>query len=449
MRMVHATSIAALYLYINLCASGSDKPATASRIPEIAGPAVSSALGGDIVDDLGADYPVIVDSVHQLAELTASDGATNDQFGFSAAASGNTVVVGALYATVPPNYRQGAAYVFVKSTNGWTTMTQTAKLTASDGMANDNFGSSVSISNNVIVVGSPNAMVGSNAGQGAVYLFVEPPTGWTDATETAKLTTSDGLPGDLLGYSVSISGNTVAAGAPQAIEAGVGKCYVFVKPVGGWANMTETAELVASNGLVGDNLGFSIATSGNTIVSGAGFAPYPGPGAAYVFTEPQAGWQDMTQTAELTASDGSLGDWFGYSVAISGKTIAAGAINKAPRGAAYVFVQPASGWGNTTQNARLVSSAGSGTMFGTSASILGNTVLVGAPWATQQEGAAYGFVEPPTGWTNMYQNATLTAGDGGTGDSFGTSAAITGSIGVVGAVQSYNHGHGAAFVFGK
>ena len=91
---------------------------------------------------------------------------------------------------------QGAAYVFTEPGSGWANMTQTAKLTASDGAADDRFGDSVSISGNTVVVGAPNATVGGNSGQGAAYVFTEPGSGWANMTQTAKLTASDGAADD-------------------------------------------------------------------------------------------------------------------------------------------------------------------------------------------------------------------------------------------------------------
>jgi hypothetical protein len=128
-------------------------------------------------------------TVMQLAELTPSDGSANDWFGNAIAISGNTVAVGQF----DPNTEQyGAVYVYVKPSAGWTNMTQTAKLTSSDN--GEGFGTSVAISGNTIVVGAANT---SNfdapaATPGAVYVFVKPAGGWTDMTETAKLTASDG-----------------------------------------------------------------------------------------------------------------------------------------------------------------------------------------------------------------------------------------------------------------
>ena len=91
-------------------------------------------------------------------------------------------------------------------------MTQTAKLTASDGAAGDDFGSSVSISGNTVVVGA-RCHGRRNSHQGAAYVFTEPGSGWANMTQTAKLTASDGAADDDFGYSVSISGNTVVVGA--------------------------------------------------------------------------------------------------------------------------------------------------------------------------------------------------------------------------------------------
>lgn len=74
------------------------------------------------VEDARAHYPVVIDPITQLAELTASDGVAGDGFGI-VAISGSTVVAGALFAG--PKIEQGAAYVFVKPPSGWANMTQT------------------------------------------------------------------------------------------------------------------------------------------------------------------------------------------------------------------------------------------------------------------------------------------------------------------------------------
>ena len=204
---------------------------------------------------------ITIDPFVQAAVLTASDGQAQDEFGTSVSISGDTVVVGAPDATVGNNAEQGAAYVFTESGSGWT---QTAKLTASDGAAKDYFGDSVSISGNTVVVGAEGATVSGNIDQGAAYVFTEPASGWADMTQTAELTASDGQAYDGFGTSVSISGNTVVVGAP-----GGGAAYVFTESESGWANMTQTAILTASDGAEFYSFASSVSISGNTVVVGA------------------------------------------------------------------------------------------------------------------------------------------------------------------------------------
>src|SRR5439155_11469796 len=99
-------------------------------------------------------------------------------------------------------------YVFVKPGTGWATTTETAKLTASDGIANDKFGNAVAVSGDTIVVGAN----GKNNSAGAAYVFVKPGTGWANATQTAKLTASGGAASDEFAYSAAVSGYTVVVG---------------------------------------------------------------------------------------------------------------------------------------------------------------------------------------------------------------------------------------------
>ena len=322
------------------------------------------------VDDAGAQGPITIDPFVQEAKLTASDGASGDAFGTSVSISGNTVVVGAPDA----NNGQGAAYVFTEPSSGWADMTQVAKLIASDGAADDDFGVSVSISGNTIVVGADGATVGGNSQQGAAYVFAEPASGWANMTQTAKLTAPNGLAEEELGVSVSISGNTLVVGADNPFDLNArGAAYVFTKSASGWASRPGTAELTASDGTASDYFGSSVSISGSTIAVGAWQATVGTSvrqGAAYVFAEPASGWTDMTQSAKLTASDGALYDYFGVSVSISNNTIVVGAFNAivggtSPQGAAYVFVEPASGWANMTQTAKLAASDGQlGDYFG-------------------------------------------------------------------------------------
>jgi len=356
----------------------------------------------------------------QAAKLSASDGAMDDSLGVSVgvSADGSTVVAGAA-ATVSGHFEQGAVYVFVKPTGGWSSGTQAAKLTASDGAGGDLLGVSVGVSaDGSAVVAGAAATVGGHIGQGAVYVFVKPAGGWSSGTQAAKLSASDGAGGDLLGVSVGVSadGSTVVAGAPQPTVGSKGAVYVFVKPAGGWSSGTQAAKLTASDGAGGDSLGRSVGVSadGSTVVAGAPYATVRGKagvhdadsnqGAVYVFVKPAGGWSSGTQAAKLTASDGAGGDLLGWSVGMStdGSTVVAGAPTISfliGQGAVYVFVKPAGGWSSGTQAAKLTASdgtagdqAGLGWSVGISSD--GSTVVAGAPQGALRSsppGAAYVF----------------------------------------------------------
>jgi hypothetical protein len=399
------------------------------------------------VDDSTARYPVVVDPWIQRANLTASDGQSGDALGSSIAVSADTVVVGA--PTSGPS--QGAVYVFVKPASGWKNMTQVAKLTASDATFDDELGFVVDIQGDTIVAGAP--VVGFNNKPGAVYVFVKPAGGWKDMTQTAELLPSDAQSIDQLGWSVSISGNTVVSGA-----IGDGKVYIFVKPVRGWKNMTQTAELTTSDG---DILGDWVAIDRDTIAAGSSYSVANPNGAAYVYVKPTKSWKNTKkQNAKLVASDGQPLDELGFSVSVEGDIIVAGApeamigSNK-EQGAGYVFVKPVGGWkGLLTQTAKLTSSDGEARdQLGWAASISGNTLALGANHAHSKgasTGAAYVYVKPAAGWKNSTQQSKVFARDGRRVGSFGESVSMSGGTLVVGAPRTTvgsNSGQGAAYVF--
>ncbi|MDH3328579.1 MAG: FG-GAP repeat protein, partial [Desulfobulbaceae bacterium] len=396
------------------------------------------------VDDKGARYPVTIDPWIQTAKLTADDGVTNDQFGNSIAISGDTIVVGAQ----SDNGNIGSAYVFVKPTTGWADMTQTAKLTADDGAADDQFGYSVAISGDTVVVSAR----GDDSYTGSAYVFVKPVTGWADMTQTAKLTASDGELSDNFGYFVAISGDTIVVGA-QGDDGNAGSAYVFVKPDTGWDDMTQTAKLTAGDRVAGDRFGYSVAISNDTIVVGSIYNGLGG--SAYVFVKPPgSGWADMPQTAKLSPDDGAATDYFSDSVAISNDTIIVGADgdddNGTDSGSAYVFVKPVKGWADMTQTAKLTAGDGAeGDEFGLSVAISGNTIVATAfddDDNGSNSGSAYVFTRPVTGWVDMTQTSKFTADDGAEGDEFGLSVAISGNTIVVGAWKDDGN-IGSAYVF--
>ena len=392
--------------------NGAGSSQTLADLPVTAQSAILAAIGRDQVDYQATDgmdgmrlanpangfmaqvpsgtLHVSAGSDLQEAKLTAFEGAANSYFGSSVAVSSDTVVVGAPNATVGRNSQQGAAYVFVKPSAGWSgNLIEIAELTASDGAAGDQFGSSIAISGNTVVVGADDTPGGGNQNQGSAYVFVEPSFGWTNMTQTAKLTTSSSVAYVQFGIGVAISGDTVVVAAWGNGNGYPAEAFVYVEPLLGWLeNVTQTATLTAPGA------GSTVAISGGTVVLGADNTQIPGRGAvgaAYVFVEPVLGWSGtVTDAATLTAFDGAAGDQFGDSVAISGNTVVvgaddAGAVGGIPgQGAAYVFVEPKAGWaGDLFDAAKLTASDGTfGDGFGFSVAFDGDTMVIGADRAT-------------------------------------------------------------------
>ena len=353
--------------------------------------------------------------VAELAKLTASDGAADDLFGRSVAVDGDTMVVGAHQDDGPTN--SGSAYVYVKPAGGdWSEASQVAKLTASDGAMSDFFGAAVSVGGDTIVVGA-SADDDNGIQSGSASVFVKPAAGWSSTTETAKLTASGGAAGDLFGTRVSVDGDTIVVGADLDDGNGEdsGSAYIFVRPIAGWVSATETAKLTASDRAVNDRFGDSVAVDGNTIVVGAYQDDGPtNSGSAYVFVKPSTGWETANETAKLRASDSSSHDAFGSSVSVDGDTIVVGAyLDDGPTnsGSAYVFVRPADGWETATEAAKLRASDGAANdEFGFSVSVDGGTIIVGAysdnDGSVSNSGSAYVFVT--SGWAQIVGSGTST-----------------------------------------
>ena len=145
--------------------------------------------------------------------------------------------------------------------------------------------------------------------------------------QVVKLTASDAAAGDNFGQSVAIAGNTIVVGATQESNQGTGSAYVLRTNDGG-ATYAQVAKLTASDAAAGDNFGISVAIDGNTIVIGAHYDDDAGfdSGSVYVFHTSDGG-VTYAQVAKLTASDAAEDDFFGGSVAIDGQKVVVGAYN--------------------------------------------------------------------------------------------------------------------------
>jgi uncharacterized repeat protein (TIGR01451 family) len=378
-------------------------------------------------------------------KLVASDGASGDGFGISVSVSGDTVAVGACFDETAAGAYSGSAYVFVLSGAVWS---EQQKLLASDGAPSDMFGCSVSLSGDTALVGA----YGDDTAKGSAYVFVRSGTTWN---EQQKLLASDGEEGgDAFGHSVSVSGDTTLVGARFDITPGgfaAGSAYAFARSGTIWS---EEQKLLPWNLPADDLLGYSVSASGDTVVVGSPFDDTLGgsdAGSAYVFVRSGSGW---SEEQKLLADDGAPGDRFGSAVSVSGDTLVIGAYNDdtaagSDAGSAYVFVRSGTLW---SEQQKLVASDGTaGDLFGRSVSVSGDTTVIGAPTddtaAGVDAGSAYVFLRSGSVWSEQRK---LVASDGAADDGFGVSVSISGDSAVAGSYLDDTAGGldaGSAYVF--
>ena len=328
-------------------------------------------IGADRDDDVAVDAGAVYvynyngSTWSETTKLTASDGGNSDFFGgaTSLSSDGTTLVIGSTSGS--------EAYVFNYDGSSWN---QTTKLTAADGTGNS-FGRTVTISSDgtTIAIGAHNDDdIASNSG--AVYVFDYNGSTWSQA---AKLTASDGEADDLLGDSISLNldGTTLAVGAhlDDDIASNSGAVYVFDYDGSAWS---ETTKLTASDGEASDFFGsaVSISNDGETLAVGA-YGDIGG--SVYVYNYSINSW---SQTAKITATDGASSDSFGTSVNLNSDatTIAIGASNDDSKGSAYVFNYSGGVW-SQTQKVTAGDGAASDSFGSTLAfSLDGKTLAVGA-----------------------------------------------------------------------
>lgn len=293
---------------------------------------------GEMGQYAGAAYVYRYDSAIESwneTKLTASDGEAGDLYGYAVSVSGDLAVVGVLFDKVD-GASLGSTYVY-RYNSVTQTWNEEAILRASDGYGGDYFGQSVSVKDDLILVGAPYASNAYGSGKGAAYVFR-----WDATTETwdtgTKLTASDGQAGDDFGRSVSISEDMAVVGAYGNDEKGeyAGAAYIYRFDGLDWDDETK---LTASNGEAHDYFGKSVSVSGNLVFFGADHDDDEGvdAGAAYVSYWDGSAW---TET-KLTANDGEEGDLFGDSVFVSDNTAIIGEMYDDEKGvyagAAYVY----------------------------------------------------------------------------------------------------------------
>jgi len=343
-------------------------------------------------------------------KLLPQDGRKMDEFGSSVAISGDTVVVGARCDDNRDNgSNSGSAYIFNASDG-----TQLGKLLPNDGSADDKFGISVAVSGDTVVVGATDWDESSTAmpGSGSAYVF--------SASNTEPLTLSpvNGTDDDYFGISVAVSGDTVVVGA-CGDDGGSGSAYIFNASDG-----TQLDKLLPNDGSEKDQFGFSVAISGDTVVVGAYCDDNDDDdnssdsGSAYIFSV-----SNSHEPYKLKPKDVSTNDRFGISVAVDADTVVVGS----EAGSAYIFSA------NGTQLHKLSPNDDSaGDKFGISVAVSGDTVVIG-PSGGDESGSAYTFSASTGAPLDK-----LRPQDGRKNDLFGSSVAISNDTVVVGAYGAYN-----------
>ena len=358
-------------------------------------------------------YPPCMD---ENQKIIASDGATNDRFGYSVAIDGPWLVVGARGEADNGN-NAGAGYFYHWNGFDWGEY----KVTPDDGSAGQYFGQSVSISGGYAIIGTQ---------AGAAYIFQWNGSAWA---QQQKLTPSDG--NSTFGWSVGISGDRAIIGC-----SGGDKAYIFHRDGTSWI---EQPILIASDDSpVLERFGYAVGIDGDWAIVGADKDNNDNgslAGAAYIFQWDGSSWVEYDKLIAGAPFSGATGDEFGFSVAISNGKAVVGAWNNDQTGSAYIYHWNANSlqW---EQQDRIQPALGqAGDKFGWSVSISGDKALVGARQVNvdgvPSAGAAYVFEWDGQDWTQLEQ---LTAFDPGAINNFGHTVAISGNRPAVGAYQNSN-----------
>ncbi len=426
----------------------------------------------------------------QEGKLTSADSDADDEFGYSIAINGDTVIVGARLDD-DPGANSGSAYVFTRDAGSWSLE---KKITGDDTAGSDTFGQAVATDGDRAIVGA----IGDNVGfpiSGSAYIFdlaakdcnsngipdeCEADCNGNGVADDCELAAGSGFDCDLNG---SLDSCDIASGTstdcnandipdvcdiltvssfdcdgndvPDECEIAGGSssdCNLNSNPDGcDVAPAFDLDKLLDSDGETGDAYGLVTAIDGDTVVVGAGYdndGAINGTGSAHVYVRTGSGW---TLQAKLTASDAAANDHFGVSVAIDGDTLVVGAHFDGDTifnsGSAYVFVRVGDTW---SEQAKLnASDPAFQSYFGFTVSLDGDTALVGARGSnmgSNPNGAAYVYVRSGTVWTEQQK---LFAADGGSEDNFGYSVSLSGDTAIVGAFGDDDFGAntGSAYVF--
>ena len=414
----------------------------------------------------------------EVIKTIASDRTNADQFGYAVSISGNYAVVGAWTEDHDASGANsignaGSAYIFERDGSGnWN---EAQKIVASDRASSDYFGAAISISGNHIIIGVPSEDEDASGGStmsnaGSAYIFER--DGGGNWIEVQKIVASDRAGNDRYGNSVSISGSYAIVGAYAEDEDASGgntmnapgSAYIYARDstTGTW---NQIQKIVASDRADTDYFGYSVSISGDYAVVGAhledhtasGTDSMESSGSVYIFERNGGG--NWIQEQKIVASDRDAYDRFGYSLAISGDYVIAGAYQEdedeagantlSEAGSAYIFERDGNGDWNQAQKVT-ASDRASDDEFGYSVSISGSYAIVGAYLEDEDSlgantinaaGSAYIYERDNSGNWNQFQK--IVNSDREQADQLAWTVSISGHYAIIGAHEEDEDASGA------
>jgi hypothetical protein len=411
------------------------------------------------------------------AALSNPDAKSGDNYGVGVAISGGIALVGSVNET---NYSNGIAYVYVRSGSRWqrqATLTAppgdrylygqylaldgaTAVVTtlgsSSGGLVfvygrsgaqwrriarfadpgayeYDYFGSAVSLSGPVLVVGASGAIDGN--GQGAFYIYARTGSRWR---RQAAITDPRGSNGSFAGSAVAIAGSVAIVAAD-----GAGSADIYVRSRSRWRSQAVLYDPDGASYF--NDYGVSAAISSTTAMVGADYWDSDA-GRVYVYTRRGARW---IKQAALTDKKKVAAGGFGTSVTIYGNTALIGApgifVSGAEESTGIVYVYQRVGTAWRLRSTLTDPYTGFGGNFGSAVALSGTTALIGADSVQAGRGEAFVYTRSGTRWRLA---ARLADPDGKYYDDFGSTVAVSGRTVVVGA-NGVGKFHGAAYIYGQ
>ncbi len=398
-------------------------------------------------------------------------GTTESDDGYAGYFKGNTNITGELKIGSEPDYSKKGTIRWNEETKdfegytgrGWKSLTRAESKVWGSVVANetssfeayydncDAYGSSVSVGEKYAVVGDYKKGVSTNSAQGKVYIYQNYGASWSWVND---ITSSDGSKDDYFGFSVSNDGDYIIVGAPHKKVGDntlQGKVYIFHRGADHWV---EEATLIPPDGAKDDFFGSAVSISGDYAVIAAANKElsYKKQGKVYVYHREGTTW---TLQAEITANDGAENDFFGSSISISGEYIVIGAPGKnieenEKQGKVYIYHLEGDTW---VEQANLLAHLGrSKEFFGFSVAIDGNYAIIGSPGMSHPNGSkdagrAYVFLRIGETW---HKTDVIEAYDGAKKDYFGYNVSIKGNYAIVGAYWKDVNGNkeqGKAYIF--